>query len=90
MYVKPDTPTIPKFTFGTEDDFEKFLSSPSVKSESAPKLTTTPEKSLVSKPVFSFNILYYLFLFLMKDYLSSIEGELDKAGCPLPAILKHP
>ena len=89
MYTKPDMPSISKFGFGSEEDFEKFLSSPLEKSNTNPKLTTTTEKSLVTKPIFSFNILYYLFLFLMRDYLSSIEGELDKAGCPLPAILKH-
>lgn len=77
MYAKSDA-----HTFGTEEDFTKYLSSPSKKSD------TSMEKSLVSKPVFSFNILFYLFLFFVKDYLSSIEGELDKVGCPLPQALK--
>ena len=89
MYVKGDMPTVAKFGFGSEEDFEKFLSSPLEKSEAASKLTTVTEKSLLTKPIFSFNILYYIFLFLMKDYLSSIEGELSKSGCPLPAVLKR-
>lgn len=86
MYTLPDVKEIPKFTFGTETDFNQFLSSPAQKP--TVKVGSPLDKQLVTKPVFSFNLLFYLFLFVVKDYLSSIEGELDKAGCPLPQILK--
>ena len=87
LYTLPDGKEIPKFTFGTETDFTQFLASPAQKATL--KVGSPLDKQLVTKPVFSFNLLFYLFLFVVKDYLSSIEGELDKAGCPLPQILKH-
>ena len=87
MYIKPETTEIPKFTFATDLDFSQYLSS-TVKKETVDQLSTQMGAILKKSPVFSFNILFYLFLFVVKDYLSSVEGELNKAGCPLPQILK--
>ncbi len=86
MYATPDARDISKFTFGTDVDFKQFLSSP-VKKD-ATKLDTTIGKALMTNPIFSFNMLLYLFLFIVKDYLYSVEGDLAKQGCPLPQILK--
>ena len=86
LYSPPSAKDIPKTVFATEEDFTQFLSSPVEKTGT--KLTSSTEKALVSNPVFSFSLVFYLFLFTVKDYLSSVEGELDKAGCPLPQILK--
>jgi DNA repair exonuclease SbcCD ATPase subunit len=82
-------PAVSKYTFATDLDFSQFLSSPLDKSGSAAKLAPPQGKELSDNPVFTFNILFYLFLFFLKDYLSSVEGELVKAGCPLPPILKR-
>jgi DNA repair exonuclease SbcCD ATPase subunit len=86
MYTTPDAKDISKFTFGTDIDFTQFLSSPA-KKESV-KVDSTVGKALLSNPIFSFNIVLYLFLFVVKDYLYSVEGDLAKQGCPLPQILK--
>ena len=82
-------PALAKYTFATDLDFSQFLSSPLDKSKAAPKLPPPLGKELSENPVFSFYMLFYLFLFFLKDYLSSVEGELLKAGCPLPPILKR-
>ena len=86
MYTTPDAKDISKFTFGTDLDFTQFLSSPSKKD--APKIDAATGKALLSNPIFSFNMVLYLFLFIVKDYLYSVEGDLTKQGCPLPQILK--
>ncbi len=87
LYVPPDVREIPKFTFPSPDQLEQFLSTPTEKTATV-KVAPPMDKALVNAPVFSFNLLFYLFLFVVKDYLSSVEGELSKAGCPLPPILK--
>jgi DNA repair exonuclease SbcCD ATPase subunit len=87
LYIKPDTAEIPKLTFTTETDFSKYLSS-TVKKETVDVVSSQMGASLKKSPVFSFPIVFYLFLFVVKDYLSSVEGELSKAGCPLPPILQ--
>lgn len=87
MYIKADTMDIPKFTFATDLDFSQYLSS-TVKKETIDQVSSQMGATLKKSPVFSFNLLFYLFLFVVKDYLSSVEGELTKAGCPLPQILK--
>jgi DNA repair exonuclease SbcCD ATPase subunit len=89
MYANMDGSEISKFTFASDMDFSKYLSSPVSKDKPA---TVSPQtaSALLSKPVFSFNLIFYLFLFFVKDYLSSVEGELNKAGCPLPQILRPP
>ncbi len=90
VYQSPDAKEMPKFTFGTEIDFTQYLASPAPKSLAQQAKVGSPlDKQLQTNPVFSFNLMFYLFLFVVKDYLSSIEGELDKAGCPIPPILKH-
>jgi DNA repair exonuclease SbcCD ATPase subunit len=90
MYISPDAREIPKFTFATDIDLEKYLSSPVEKGASSPKVAAPLDKQLTATPIFSFNLLFYLFLFIVKDYLSSVEGELSKSGCPLPRILRSP
>jgi hypothetical protein len=87
MYMNPASKETPKLTFGTETDFTQYLSSPATKSVQQ-KVSTVIQDQLGKKPVFSFSLLIYLFLFFVKDYLSSVEGELNKAGCPLPPLLK--
>ena len=87
LYVSPGSREIPKFTFPSEEQLSEFLSSKLEKAASA-KVAPPMDKALVSAPVFSFNLVFYLFLFTVKDYLSSVEGELSKAGCPLPPILR--
>ena len=87
MYVSPNIREIPKLTFPSEDQLSQYLSTPG-ENPSSPKVEPPLDKTLLNTPVFSFNLLFYLFLFVVKDYLSSIEGELSKAGCPLPPILK--
>jgi predicted nucleic acid-binding Zn-ribbon protein len=87
MYIKPETVDIPKITFATETDFSQYLSS-TVKKETVDTVSSQMGASLKKSPVFSFPLLFYFFLFVVKDYLSSVEGELNKAGCPLPPILK--
>jgi DNA repair exonuclease SbcCD ATPase subunit len=86
LYVSPGSREIPKFTFPSEDQLSEFLSS-KVEKSAPVKVAPPMDKALVSAPVFSFNLIFYLFLFTVKDYLSSVEGELSKAGCPLPPIL---
>ncbi len=87
VYMNPASKDTPKLTFGTETDFTQYLSSPATKSVQQ-KASTVLQDQLGKKPVFSFSLLIYLFLFFVKDYLSSVEGELNKAGCPLPPLLK--
>jgi hypothetical protein len=89
MYITPDMRELPKFTFGSEKDFTQYLASTLEKSATTPKVLAPMDKALVTKPILSFNMMFYLFLFVVKDYLSSVEGELDSAGCPLPHILKR-
>ena len=90
MYIAPGAKEIPKFTFPSEAEFSQFLSSPTQKVTASPKVGAPLDTQLPKLPVFSFNILFYLFLLFVKDYLSSVEGELSTSGCPLPKILKHP
>jgi hypothetical protein len=86
MYIRPDAAEVPKFSFASDLDFSQFLSAP-VK-EATEKVSPAAASALKKNPVFSFSLMFYLFLFIVKDYLSSVEGELNKAGCPLPQILR--
>ena len=89
MYITSDMRELPKFTFASEQDFTQYLASTLEKSATTPKVQAPLDKALVTKPILSFNMMFYLFLFIVKDYLSSVEGELDSAGCPLPHLLKR-
>ncbi len=89
LYVKPGEKGLSKYTFASDAEFYGFLESPVDKSTAAAKVSPPLDSQLKTDPVFGFYMLFYLFMFVVRDYLSSVEGEFDKAGCPLPAILKH-